>query len=116
MTVTARRWWDRWCVVATWLLVDQVLPGATLFALLLWLSQHYLRDGFGDVRQYAFAANAGKWSLTAPVRRNWWSCTCAIEACRCLAAVAHGLRRCCVKVLQPALQLAYGASPRSHAP
>jgi hypothetical protein len=103
---TARRWWRRWRVVATWLVVDQALPGATLFALLLWLSYQYVRGGFGDVRQHAFAPDAGRWSLATPVRKNWWNCTCAgIGACVCLAAIARGMRRCCVKLLPPAMQL-----------
>lgn len=99
----AARWgWNRWGMVPTWLLVDQVIPGAVLFVLLLWLSQRYLRKGFEDVRQYANAPAAGKWSLAAPVRKNWWSCTCAaVGGCRCMGAIAHGLLRCCKKALAP---------------
>ena len=106
MMDAATQWWSRWRVVVTWLVVDQVLPGVTLLALLLWLSYQYTREGFGDVRQYAFAPDAGKWSLTTPVRKNWWSCTCAdIGACRCLGAIARGLRRCCERLVPPAMQL-----------
>jgi len=101
MTEAAKQSWNRWRIVLIWVLVEQVLPGATLFVLLLWLSQRYLREGFRDVRQSAFAPDTGKVWLAAPVRRNWWSCTCgAIGACRCVGAIACGLRQCCVKVLQ----------------
>ena len=101
MTEAARQWWNRWQVVLTWLLVEQVLPGAVLFALLLWLSHRYLREGFSDIRQYAFAPGAARGSVVAPVRRNWFSCTCAVGACRCARAIARGLRRCYASVLQP---------------
>ena len=37
---------------APYFLVEPLLPGGTLVALLLWLSQRFVRDGFGDVRQY----------------------------------------------------------------
>jgi hypothetical protein len=101
MTEAARRWWNRWHVVLTWLLMEQVLPGAVLFALLLWLSHRYLREGFSEIRQYVLAPGAAKGSVVAPVRRSWWSCTCAVGACRCARAIARGLRRCCASVLQP---------------
>jgi hypothetical protein len=101
VTEAARQWWNRWHVVLTWLLVEQVLPGAVLFALLLWLSHRYLRDGFSDIRHYAFAPGAARGSVVAPVRRNWFSCTCVVGACRCASAIVRGLRRCCASVLQP---------------
>jgi hypothetical protein len=95
MDAAARRW------IAAWLLLEALLPGAALFGLLLWLSQRFVREGFGDVRHYAFAHGAFNWSATAPVQRNWWSCTCdSIAQCACLPAIARGLRRCCVKSLR----------------
>ena len=79
-----------------WLILEPLLPGATLFALLLWLSQRFVLEGFGSVRQHAFAPDGGKWVMNSPVRKNWWSCTCVSHAgCACLAAIARGLRRCC---------------------
>ena len=87
--------------VAAWLFTEPLLPGATLFTLLVWLSWRFLREGFGDVHQYAFAQIAGKASLTASVQRGWWSCTCAtLSMCRCLAAVVRRLRNCCAKSIQ----------------
>lgn len=38
-----------------YLLVELLLPGGTLIALLMWLSQRFLRGGLGSVRQYALA-------------------------------------------------------------
>ena len=87
-------------VIGVWLLLEWLLPGAALFALLLWLSQLFVRNGLADVRQYAFAPGGSKWVPSAPITRNWWSCTCAsLGECRCLAAMARGLRRCCMKLL-----------------
>ena len=99
MIETATQWWRGLRVFAGWLAIEPLLPGATLFALLLWLTLRYVRGGFLDVRQYAFAPNAGKWSLAAFEQRNWWSCTCDGAACRCFAGIARGWRRCCVKLL-----------------
>jgi hypothetical protein len=41
--------------LAPYFLVEPLLPGGTLVALLLWLSQMFVRDGFGGVRQYLHA-------------------------------------------------------------
>lgn len=87
--------------IGGWLLLEQLLPGATLFALLLWLSYRFLREGFGDVRQYAFAQPAAGPTFARSARRNWWSCTCSPRACACLAALARELRLCCVQSLRP---------------
>jgi hypothetical protein len=103
MMETATHWWHDLRGFAPWLLAEGMLPGATLFALLLLLSQRFVRAGFGDIRQHAFAPDAGKWYLATPVERNWWSCTCVSGACACVAAIARGLRRCCEKVLRRAV-------------
>ncbi|MGE5102599.1 MAG: hypothetical protein ACM3SX_21640 [Deltaproteobacteria bacterium] len=86
--------------VAPWFALQALVPGAALFALLLWLSLRFLRNGFRDVRQHAFVP-VGQWTATSGVKRNLWSCTCgSLAACACTAAIARGLRRCCVKLLQ----------------
>ena len=95
---TAKRWWHGVRGVAPWYVIQAYLPGATLFILLLWLSHRFVTQGFGEVRQYAFARPTGGSSLTASMQRIWWSCTCS-GACECLPAIARGLRRCCVKLL-----------------
>ena len=106
MAQAATRWWVRWRLIVTWVALEQMLPGVTLFALLVWLSGQYLRDGFAQVRHHALAPAAAKGALIAPVRKNWWSCTCASAGvCRCRAAVAAGLKHCCVNLLSPALRL-----------
>ncbi len=82
--------------LGSWLVLEPLLPGATLFVLLLWLSRRFVLEGFGSVRQHANAPNGGKWVLHSPVRKNWWSCDCVSQAgCACLSAIARGLRRCC---------------------
>ena len=88
---------DQW--IAAWPMLDALLPGATLFMLLLWLSWRFVQGGFGDVRHYAFAPAGSSGSFAARAPRNWWSCTCRAGACACLAAIARCVRQCCVKLL-----------------
>lgn len=95
---------NRW--VVAWPLLEVLLPGATLFTLLLWLSWRLVRVGFGDVRQYAFAQAGRSGTMAAYAPRDWRSCTCSAGACACLAAIARGLRQCCVKLLRPGMALA----------
>lgn len=80
--------------VGPWLALEPLLPGATLFLLLVWLSAQFLRDGFASVRQHAFPPHGASWIRSAPALRNWWSCTCAGGTCVC-ASLARSLRRCC---------------------
>jgi heme A synthase len=83
-----------------WFVVQALLPGATLFALLVWLSYRFVHEGFGEIRRYSFGPAAGT-PFASSERRNWWSCTCGtVVACRCLAAMERGLRRCCAKLLE----------------
>lgn len=91
-------WRRGWRHIAPWFVVEALLPGAALFALLLWLSQRFVREGFDQVRQHAFAPTVGMFSPTASVQRDWWSCTCD-GACACLSTIANALRRCCGKLL-----------------
>lgn len=97
MMETATQGWRGLRSFAPWLIAGALPSGAVLFALLLWLSHRFLHEGFGEVRQHAFAPIAGTLSLRASVQRNWWSCTCVSGACACLSAIARGLRRCCEK-------------------
>jgi len=85
--------------LAAWFVTEALLPGATVFLLLLWLSQRFVRQGFGDMRQYALPPLGG--SSVRSAQRNWWSCTCGtIAACACLTAVRRNLRRCCSTLFQ----------------
>ncbi|MFO1415038.1 MAG: hypothetical protein U1F10_14260 [Burkholderiales bacterium] len=86
-TIAAR--WRRRVERHAWLVLEPFLPGATLFLLLVVLVAGYLRHGFATVRQHALAPDGGKWALTAPARRRWWSCPCAsLRECRCLQRLA----------------------------
>ncbi|HEX4883518.1 MAG TPA: hypothetical protein VFX05_05220 [Casimicrobiaceae bacterium] len=87
--------------VGPWVVLDPVLPGATLFALLVWLSFRFVREGFGGVRQYGNAPLNGAGVVRAAPGRRWWSCTCR-ETCACLAALAGVVRRCCAILRAPA--------------
>jgi hypothetical protein len=102
MMETAKRWWRSVPGFTPWFVVHALLPGAALFALLLWLSHRFLNEGFAQVRQYAFLPFASKLSLAASEQRNWWSCTC-VGARTCLAELTGGLRRCCMKFLREPL-------------
>jgi hypothetical protein len=96
---TARQLWRDPRAFAVWFVVEALLPGAALFALVVWLSQRFVREGFGQVRQHAFAPHVGKWSLTASMPRRWWSCTCdRTGGCTCLAAIVRGLCRGCMSL------------------
>jgi hypothetical protein len=98
MIEAAIRGWRRSGEVSAWFVVQALLPGAALFVLLAWLSLRFVRQGVDDVRQHAFGGAA---SGRASVQRSWWSCTCAsLASCRCAAAIARGLRRCCVTLLR----------------
>jgi hypothetical protein len=89
-------WWRCLRELGPWFVVEALLPGAALFALLLWLSQRFVREGFAPVRQHAFAPTADIVSVKASAQRNWWSCTC-VDACTCLSRIVHGLRRRCLE-------------------
>ena len=100
MGETATHWWRASRGFAPWFVLETLVPGAALFALLLLLSLRFVRGGFGEVRQHAWAPTASKGSRPAALQRRWWSCTCvSIAACACLPAIARGLRRCCMKLL-----------------
>jgi hypothetical protein len=94
MMETAMTWGREVRGIVPWFVVEALLPGAALFALLLWLSLRFVHEGFGRVRQHAFAPVGGRLSPTASAQRNWWSCTC-VGACACLTTILRGLRRCC---------------------
>lgn len=78
-----------------WLPLEAVMPGATLFLLLVWLSQVFLRDGFGELRQHAVVPAGGKAAVTASAQRGWWSCTC--RTCRCPLKIVGALGRSCIR-------------------
>ena len=92
-----RRCWRGLSAFAVWFVVEALLPGATLVVLLLWLSQRFVREGFGSMRQHAFVPMTLTASF-AGVHRNWWSCRCR-GTCARLSSIAYRLRRCCVLVL-----------------
>ncbi len=87
----------RWRALAPWLLVEALLHGAALVALLAWLTYRYLTDGFGGIRQHALTPASGRASVAAAAPRKWWDCRCG-DRCECLAAFARGLRRGCARM------------------
>lgn len=61
----AERAFHRVRSLGPYLLIELLLPGGTLVALLLWLSKRYLHDGFASVRQYMHAKGVLKPVLAA---------------------------------------------------
>src|SRR5687767_6857934 len=56
--------------LAPYFLIEPLLPGATVVALLLWLSQVFIRDGFAGARQYLHLPRGANTAVTADrVRR-----------------------------------------------
>ena len=45
-------------ILGPYFVVEPLLPGGTLLALVFWLSQKFVREGFDGVRQYAHAPRA----------------------------------------------------------
>jgi hypothetical protein len=80
-----------------WLVLEALLPGAALFAGLVWLSRQFLRERFVGVRQYTFAPVVA-WSSSASAQRRWWSCTCINGTCACIASMKARLRGCCARL------------------
>ena len=59
-----------------YVLLEILLPGGTLVALLLWLSQRYMGGGLGGVRQYSFQKVAKP--AVAAIGRFGRSALCAL--------------------------------------
>ncbi|HET7597360.1 MAG TPA: hypothetical protein VFK15_10540 [Burkholderiales bacterium] len=74
LTSTPARRVPAWAYV----LIEFVLPGGTLVALLLWLLQLYFREGFAGVRQYAHVPRMLKAKILARARPR------KAAICRCL--------------------------------
>ena len=65
--------------LSPYFLLEPLLPGGALIALLLWLSQRFIRNGFGDVRQYLFGQRF-RAAISAKVE------TAKRMLCRCVRA------------------------------
>ena len=81
---TAVQWWRGLREVAPWFVVEALLPGATLFALLLWLSHRFVSEGFAQVRHYALAPTVGMFSLTTSAKETGGAVLAAMPARACL--------------------------------
>src|SRR5688500_2423222 len=71
--------------LAPYFLIEPLLPGGTVVALLLWLSQVFIRDGLAGVRQYLHLPRGANTAVTADrVRqvgvRNLCRKSCAVVA------------------------------------
>ena len=63
--------------------VEILLPGGARAALLLWLLQRYLRDGFASVRQHLHAPHIVKPAIFANAQPR------LKKICRCLQRIAY---------------------------
>ena len=59
-----------------YVLLEILLPGGTLVALILWLSQRYMGGGLGGVRQHLFQQKVAK--PVAAIARFGRSALCAL--------------------------------------
>ena len=73
-----------------YLLVELLLPGGTLVALLLWLTRRFLRDGLGDIHQHRFGPPRLNATIMAtPQARHPRVCMCPAHS----VVLGVGLRR-----------------------
>jgi hypothetical protein len=90
--------------LAPYFVIEPLLPGGTLVALLLWLSQAFVRDRLSQVRQYLHAPRSTGVLAASGVSRATKRRLCA-RTCDVVAAwrsrlvqwceVAGSLHRCC---------------------
>lgn len=64
-----------------YLLIEILLPGAALAALLLWMLRSYFRDGFASVRQYLHLPRISKPAIFANAQPQ------IRKLCRCLRQI-----------------------------
>ena len=80
-------------VLGPYFVVEPLLPGGTLVALIFWLSQKFLREGFYGVRQYAYAPQAGK--PVSAVRSAREGLRLCLKRCAVIVAWRDRIRQRC---------------------
>ena len=86
-------------------LVELLLPGGTLVALLLWLSRRFIRDGLRGIRQHQFARITAKPVIIAkpqPGQKDLCMCPAhtvvlngALQRFRQWCDSTRGVAQCC---------------------
>jgi hypothetical protein len=78
-----------------YVLVELLLPGGTLVALLLWLSRRFLRNGLRDVHQHRFAPARLSPAITAtPHAARQRICVCPAHSVVLSAALRRFQQWC----------------------
>ena len=94
---------------APYFLTEPLLPGGTIVALLLWLSQTFIRDGFAGVRQYVHAPRGAHTTIAADRIPHAGVRSLCLKSCAVVAGwrnrivqwceVLGARRRCCAAQL-----------------
>lgn len=84
-------------------LVELLLPGGTLVALLLWLSRNFIRNGLRDVRQHVHERTIEKPIIIAKARVRRRAVRLCSKGCAVVRLLRDGFRQWCESVL-PARQ------------
>ena len=91
--------------LAPYFVIEPLLPGSTLVALLLWLSHAFARDGFANIRQYSQAPPTSSGTVAADRAQTPASEGPCTKGCAVVAAwrdrivqwceVVGAAQRCC---------------------
>jgi hypothetical protein len=88
---------------APYFVVELLLPGATLVALLLWLSRNFMRNGLRDVRQHMYEKSVEKPVIIAKARVKGLAMRLCGKRCAVVRLLRDSFRQWCESVL-PARQ------------
>ncbi len=78
---------------APYFVVEPLLPGGALVALLLWLSRHFIRNGLRDVRQHLHHRGTDKPVIQAKAPANSLAVRPCVRRCAVVRVVRNGFRR-----------------------
>jgi hypothetical protein len=85
-----------------YVLIELLLPGGTLVALLLWLSRRFMRGGLDTVRQHTFRRALHKATINAkPHPHGRHVCTCEGHT-TVLSASSRAFAQSCARMTAPA--------------
>ena len=86
---------------APYFVVEPLLPGGALVALLLWLSRHFIRDGLRDVRQHLHGRRIEKPVAQAKAPANSLAARLRVRRCAIVRVLRSGFRQWCESVVAP---------------
>lgn len=83
---------------APYFVVEPLLPGGALVALLLWLSRHFIRNGLRDVRQHLHDRGIETPVVQAKAPANSLAARLCVRRCAVVRVLRNGFRRWCESV------------------